>query len=78
MKFFLTEDQITALRLFTACSCGGMARMEMVGFLKDLASISNFLYPSLRQKQKCALDYSSCKTLIGVFVLNFKVPFSAL
>ena len=38
MKFFLTEDQIIALRLFTACSCGRMARMEMVGFFKDLVS----------------------------------------
>ena len=35
----------------------------------------NLLYPSLRQNQKCTIDYSSCKKLTNV--LNSKAVFSA-
>lgn len=49
-----------------------MARMEMDCTL----NFSKFTYPSLRQNE-CTMDYSSCKGLIDVLVLNFKAIFSA-
>ena len=45
--------------------------------LKNLALNFQFSYRSSRQTQKCIMDYSSCKKLIDVLVLNFKAMFSA-
>ena len=36
-----------------------------------------FSYPSLEQNQNFTMDYSSCKKMIDVLVLNFKAMFSA-
>ena len=45
---------------------------------KNVASIfSKFSYPSLGQNQKCTMGFSSCKILIAILVLTFKVMFSA-
>ena len=46
--------------------------------LKNLVDFSKFSYPSYRQNQKCTMDYSSCKKIIDVLVLNFKAAFSTL
>ena len=44
---------------------------------KNAASIfSKFSYPSSGQNQKCTMGFSSCKNLIALLVLNFKVMFS--
>ena len=44
---------------------------------KNAASIfSKFSYPSSGQNQKCTMGFSSCKKLIALLVLNFKVIFS--
>ena len=52
--------------------------MEMDCILKTLPSIfAKFSYLSLRQNQKCTMNYSSCKKLMDVLVLNFKPVFSA-
>ena len=37
----------------------------------------SIFHGSLRQNQKCTMDYSSCKKLIDVSVLNFKATFSS-
>ena len=53
-------------------------KVEMDCILKILLLIfSKFPYLSLRQNQKCSGDYSSCKKMIDVLVLNFKAVFSA-
>ena len=53
-------------------------KVGMDCILKILLLIfSKFPYLSLRQNQKCIGDYSSCKKMIDVLVLNFKAVFSA-
>ena len=55
-----------------------MERMEMDYISKNVSSIfSKFSHPSLGQNQKCTMGFSSCKKMIAILVLNFKVMFSA-
>ena len=46
-------------------------------FEKFSLNFSKLSYPSLRQSHRFKTDYSSCKKLIDVVILNFKAMFPA-